>query len=93
MTYIFNLADVDQIQHAPSKQFYRVTFHFLPEFIVKIKDIDSNLRINFTVESEALKFIEHARKVSNTQEKALNQKMFIIRKLSIPSDKQEAKQT
>jgi hypothetical protein len=81
-TESFNLSEVEQVQHGPSKQFYRIAFEFNQEQAAKRANQDNFLRIFFQVESEATAFLEHLRKVYSLQKKANAKRMFIIRKMT-----------
>lgn len=82
ITESFTLAEVEQVQHGPSKQFYRVAFEFTSDKAVNRANSEQYLRIFFQVEAEALAFLEHVRKVYSAQKKLTSKRMFIIRKMT-----------
>lgn len=68
-----------------------MTFEFQQEFYNKRPNNESFLRIFFQVETEALAFLDHARKIYNHQKKDISKKMFIIRKLTSQADYEDQK--
>jgi hypothetical protein len=82
---------VEQIQHGPSKQFYRVAFELTQEAAAKRTNSEQFLRIFFQAETEGLAFLEHVRKVHSIQKKVTSKRMFIIRKMTSQADAEDAR--